>query len=198
MTITDSKRKTEVFTFLTMVSNSDEMFTTEEYEEMKFTAPEIAEWLTQVDCHCEVPELNLELLREQITWARKSHTVKDEFAQCGWKQEVWLTGELPGKPVPVKSGDGMVLGYVAEDFCNTAGCIAGSVALRNGDPLWQENGDGTFGAHSMADGLGIDEFARRELGLTHREARVMFDEHCPIDFLETMAEGVCLRRGLEY
>ena len=198
MTITDNTRKAEVFTFLNAVRNSEDVPSKEEYEAMKFTAPEIAQFLTEVDTYGEVPELDIELLREQITWARKSHEVQEPFAKMGWDQKLWMEADLIGQPTPIRNKDDMVVGYVAEDFCNSACCIAGSIALQMGEPLWQEAGPGRYGAHSMKNGESVDEFARKKLGLSHSEARIMFDEHCPIDFLESMAEAVCIRRGLEF
>lgn len=191
-----TERRNAVFEFLSAVVDSS--WSKDEFLTKNLTGPEIAEFLTKIDTRIEVPELDLGLLREQITWARKSHEVKEPFAELDWDQSVWAETEFKTEPVAVKNEEGHLTGYVSDDFCGTACCLAGSVAIRRGKPLWQKQPNGNYGACWMSTGDTVEEFAAKQLGLTWREARIMFDENAPIEFLEAMAEGVCIRRGLEF
>lgn len=178
-------------------------FDGEEFEHLKPTASEICAYLDTERCD-EIPELDIRLLREKITWARKSFEVKEEFADLEWNQSSWLQGELLGEvikvDVPIEDGVYTQQGYVAEGFCNTAGCIAGSIAIQHGKPIWElrEGYERQYGACFMESGETIEQFAKEKLGLTPVEARLLFDGEASIDFLEIMAEGICLRRGLDY
>ena len=90
---------------------------------------------------------------------------------------------------------------VRENFCNTAGCIAGNIALQNGEPLWYHEGTGfdgkkLFGATNMKTGESIDDFAAEQLGLCWIEQEMLFDGDNTIDEVELIAEAIAIRRGL--
>lgn len=167
----------------------------------EFSAQLVMEGLVIWDDEDELPALNLELLRQHIGWIEKAASAPDAV-DLQWDQSLWVHSTDPDLFEPLLNEvTGRPTGYyrldVKEGFCNTACCLAGSVAISEGQPQFTRDGaDEDFTASFMETGEPIESFARDQLGLTERESDVMFNGNNSVDDLIRLAEAVCLRRGL--
>lgn len=158
-----------------------------------------------------LPKLDVDLLREHITWAKKTAEVEDDF-QLNYDQNNWLmspslTREQLDLAQSFMGGAPTKEKFAAENFCGTTGCIAGSIALRFGEPIWSKEPDPVNHAERvfqadevLVDGetYGISEFATEKLGLTDYESSFMFYGGATLEQIEYVARRACERRGLKY
>lgn len=167
--------------------------------------------LGKIDNIIELPEnFNIEGLREAVQWAEKSAALKDldvsqEF-ELSWDQGVWARVDAKNaKVAPLDmTWSGKELLKVQENFCNTAACIAGSLAIKHAEVLWQESDDPSFNgkvltAENVLTKYGvvpIPAWTRDFLGLTSTEATMLFEGDNSLEHIVMLAEAFCARRGL--
>ena len=154
-----------------------------------------------------LPELDVELLRQHFDWAKKSREVPDNF-QLQWEQEHWLYApELKTEQLGPEGVGGSTtkVPFATENFCRTAGCIAGAVALQFGEPVWYNDASEDERPRYLADYVKTDDgvmdianFAAQKLGLTWEESKFMFYAGCTLDQIEHIAARACERRGLRW
>lgn len=155
-----------------------------------------------------LPKLDAELLRKHVDWAKKSQA--DEPVELEWQQNHWLHApdltpkDLNDVALP-HSGMTTKEPFSIENFCGTGGCLAGSVALQFGEPIWYNDSGPESKPKYLADDVLVDgevwnisDFAMNKLGLTDVEASFMFFAGAKIEQIEYIAQRACQRRGIRW
>jgi hypothetical protein len=128
----------------------------------------------------EEETVNVKLLQDVLNYI-KAHP--QSWRQTDWYMVLdWQKREIVPHLVEVE--------YSEVNSCGTAMCFAGHAALMEGFPAPPKTGPWVRDVDGKAWGEGVDEFARKRLGLSYDVAEELFDGDNTIEVLEKMVEEI--------
>lgn len=136
----------------------------------------------------EEEQVNVKLLKDVLNYIK---THPQSWRQEDWYMVIdWEKREVVPHLVEIE--------YTEVNSCGTAMCFAGHAALMEGFPAPPKTGNWTRRVDGEDYPEGVDQFARKRLGLDYDVAEELFDGSNTLEVLEKMIEEIIADPTVEY